>query len=229
MIRKFIGAVSLVVMTMPTLAKDLGVEGKVFENTDVDLRLIVMKEVSELNWDKMNENKEEDIKRQLQSMPYTVTYPPVEETEVSMVDMSIVLQQDINAPVRMPDGSFQWQTLGKAGDTLNPFEMVQPIEKFFFFDPASKVEMDFAVALKESGMVEDRYINLVAIGGDLMAANEKLGEVGYGYDYIVNGFRVTRSMSFVYLPTGSKLAKLVQLKENSTVDELNEILKDSKY
>jgi len=208
---------------------DLGVKGQVYERTEIDLRLIAMKEMAETDWDKVNAAKEDDIKAQLENMAYTVHLPPVEELVIRDVDMSIVLQQDMTAPIKMPDGSFQWKTLGRAGDKINPFEMVQPIEKFFFFDPDSIEQLKFAESLLKSGMVEDRYINLVATGGDILAANEKLGAVGYAYPYIVEGFRVSRNMSFVYLPTGSKLAKVVELSEKTKITELNEIINDARY
>lgn len=222
---KFLIFLSLTLLSFAVTAKDLGIQGKIFEITDVDIRLIVMKQLSGIDWDKKGDEYRDSVVDQLEGMPYTVKLPPVEEINVKPIDMRTMITKDITAPIQNADGSVEQVVLAKAGDVVDPFQYVAPITKYLFFDPTDKAQMGLAVQLKESGMAEKYTLEFAVTGGDVLGTADQLRGVFYAYDYIVKKFKLERNLSLVFFHPGTKTAYVAELTRSTTIGEIDELLK----
>lgn len=225
--KEILNIIFSVLICMPyfSYGQDLGVQGKIWDIKDIDLRLIVMKQLSEINWKDNSKKYEKSIRDQLSNMEYTVTNPPVDNINIKQIDMSTVITKDITAPVRNADGSIRTVVLAKAGQVVDPFKYVQPVTKYLFFDPADDAQKKFASLVRDSDLVEQYDIQFVITGGDILGTAKDFHGVFYAYPYISKKFKLEHNLSFVFYSPVVGGAVVAELPRTSEVKDLEKILK----
>jgi len=178
------------------LAKDFGVQGQVWPIIERDMRELLVASAARVDWAKTQEQAKENAKKYLDRLPKRAM-PTVAQYEFRWFDPSIVLLQDIQAPVRQADGSLRWQTLAARGSRVSPLQHVQPTTALFFYDGGNAEQMRLAVNLARRSA--DYFMFIEAGRGSLRQASEAIGRpVYHANDALLARFEVRALPSLVF-------------------------------
>lgn len=153
-------------------AKDLGVEGSTWAISEPDIRLAVVSQLSEVDW----EAKRDKLREQAEDYTEDLAgwkVPTADETTTHRVDPSITAEEDIEGMVRQPDGSFEYEVVVEAGTRFNPLEKSPPHTWLFFFDGTDPQQTALARDLVERHPL---FIRPVMTNGDPGEAAEDWSE-----------------------------------------------------
>ncbi|CAB5514430.1 hypothetical protein LMG26857_03489 [Achromobacter anxifer] len=156
-------------MHLSAQAKDLGIEGAIYEPIEEDFRVMLMRLLARQDWTQHAEALEESARDYTKNLPsYFVVR--ADKTQTIWKDVGIVTTEDITLPwVDGQTGSVfePEQVLAvKAGTYLNPISEMPAaaIERLFVFDATDPEQMALARAL----MVENiPQLSFMIVAGDL--------------------------------------------------------------
>jgi conjugal transfer pilus assembly protein TraW len=129
-------------------AVDLGVQGSTWAISEPDIRLAVVSQLSEVDW----EAKREKLREQAEDYTEDLAgweVPTADETDTRQVDPSIVVEEDIEGMMRQPDGSYEYEVVVEAGTRHNPLKHNPPQTWLFFFDGTDPQQTALARKLVE--------------------------------------------------------------------------------
>lgn len=183
-------------------AHDLGVQGKVWEITEIDVRQLVMASAAEADFNKVNKDREYSAKTFMDNLPKR-TMGVTETTETRWIDPSVELASDIMAAgENSVTKNLEWSPLAKKGVRVNPLTVYHPVTAMLFFDGTSESQVEF---VKEV-LREDRYgrVTLVeASGANLTKLTKSIGRpVFYANEQMIQRFSITIAPSLLYAGSG---------------------------
>lgn len=195
-------AALLATMCQVAPSKDLGVQGNVWPIIEVDIRQLMLEDAAKANWSKVQEEVQDKAKSYLDRLPKR-HLPNVDVTKTEWFDPSIELQSDIQAPVRLQDGSFAWQVLARKGTRVNPLHKIRPTQALFFYDGGSDEQLKLVkkLAVKEP----ERLMFIEAGTGSVKDVSESLNlPIYHANDAMLQRFQVVYLPSMVYPGAGEK-------------------------
>lgn len=161
---------------LPSLAVDLGIEGKIYEPIEEDLRIMIMRLMARTDWEPHQQELETSAKDYTKNLtPYYL--PRAEKTVTRWQDVGIVTANDINLPVFDFDkGSVFEPEIKKAiseGTYLNPIEHLPSagIDRLYLFDATDPEQLEQAKALM---VLKIPLMNFMTIAGDLGPIAEEM-------------------------------------------------------
>ena len=158
-----------VAMAGPAQAKDLGVEGQVFEPIEEDMRIMLMRLLARQDWAESQEQMQDSAKNYTKNLP-AYFLPRADKTETVWKDVGVVVTEDIYLPwVDWETGSVfepQQKLAVEKGTYLNPIAKLPAaaIERLFIFDATDPDQLSFA---KELMKLDIPQLNFMLVAGDL--------------------------------------------------------------
>lgn len=153
----------------PASAKDLGIEGTIYEPIEEDFRIMLMRLIARQDWTQHSRALEQSARDYTANLPnYFVVR--ADKTQTIWKDVGIVTTEDITMPwVDHEKGSvFEPERVlaVQAGTYLNPIaEMpAAAIERLFVFDATDPEQMALARALMVQNIPQ---LNFMIVAGDL--------------------------------------------------------------
>lgn len=183
-------------------AHDLGVQGKVWEITEIDIRQLVMESAMRANFSQYNQQRKDSAKNYLDNLPKR-TMGRVDKTETRWIDPSIELASDIQGAGENPiTKSLEWSTMVKKGTRVNPLSVYRPVKAMLFFDGTSESQLEFVTNI----LKEDRHgrVTLVeSAGANVGKLSKKFGRpVFYASEQMIQRFSINVAPSLLYAGTG---------------------------
>lgn len=129
-----------------SLARDLGVQGRVWQIIEIDIRDLMIQSASKADPDKLRDELKQSAERYLENLPKR-TLQSASRTATRWIDPSFTLNSDIQAPIQDANGEWQWSILHKKGTRFNPLTLQKPRNAMFYFSATSAEEAAFALAL----------------------------------------------------------------------------------
>ena len=173
-----------------TNAHDLGTQGQVFRIQEIDIRMIMAKEFSQLNVLKLQDVISKSVHNytsHLSQAPLTT----VSKTFTYYVDPSIALKRKI---------AWQGHTIYHKGTWVNPLRVVRPHTNMLFFDARNPEQSTFALKLLKQHPYD---LLLVATGGDPAVIAKKINRpVYYAFKPIVDRFDIRHVPSMLGVGQG---------------------------
>lgn len=167
-----LAAVSFSLLTAisgPGHAKDLGIEGQIFQPIEEDMRVMLMRLLARQNWDESRAQLEDSARSYTKNLP-AYLLPRAETTETIWKDVGIVVTEDIFLPsVDWDTGSVFEPTQKLAvekGSYFNPIAKLPAaaIERLFIFDALDPEQLSFAKELMKLNIPQ---LNFMLVAGDL--------------------------------------------------------------
>lgn len=188
----------------PALAHDLGVQGKVWEITEIDIRQLLMESLARANFDELRKEREDSAKNFLDNLPKR-QMGIVEKTVTQWIDPSIEIVNDIQTIGEDPEtNELAWQSLHKKGTRVNPLLVQRPLTALLFFDGKSKEQLEFVdKVLREDE--HGRVVLLESTGVNVGDLTKMFGRpVFYANDQVVERFNITVAPSLLYAGDGER-------------------------
>ena len=157
-----------VALVAPAQAKDLGVEGQIFEPIEEDMRIMLMRLLARQDWSESAKEMEESARSYTKNLP-AYLLPRADKTETVWKDVGIVVTEDIYLPwVDWETGSVFEPTPKLAvqkGTYLNPIAKLPAaaIERLFIFDATDPEQLAFAKDLMRQDIPQ---LNFMLVAGD---------------------------------------------------------------
>jgi hypothetical protein len=165
-----------VALAGPAQAKDLGVEGQIFEPIEEDMRVMLMRLIARVDWSESAEALKDSAQNYTKNLP-AYFLPRADKTATVWKDVGIVVSQDIYLPwVDWKTGSVfepQQKLAVEKGTYLNPIAKLPAgaIERLFLFDATDPEQMSFALELMKANIPQ---LNFMAVAGDVGAMAKEL-------------------------------------------------------
>lgn len=180
----------------PSYAKDLGVQGTLWPIVEEDIRELMVKSASKVDWDAHTASMQSEARQYADRLPKRAL-PSVSNTETVWVDPSIELSSDIQAPVEGADGILRWQVLARKGTRVNPLSHTRPVTAFLMFNGNDPAQVDLVAAVLEKEPL--RFVPVEAGQGSVPANVERLKRpVFHAPDAMLTRFQVTNLPALVY-------------------------------
>jgi len=183
-------------------AHDLGVQGKVWEITEIDIRQLMMESAIRANFSQYDNQRKESAKQFLSNLPKR-TMGVVERTETRWIDPSIEIASDVQgAGENEVTKELQWSTMVRKGTRVNPLHVYRPVTAMLFFDGHSEEQ----VAFVEKVLREDqhgRVLLVEAAGADIGKLTKSFGRpVFYANEQMVQRFSINIAPALLYAGSG---------------------------
>lgn len=165
-----------VLFAAPVQARDLGIEGQIFEPIEEDFRLILMRLIARTDWTESTQELEESAKSYTKNLP-AYMLPRAETTQTRWKDVGIVVTEDIYMPwVDSKTGSVfePEQVLAvQAGTYMNPIAKLPSagIERLFIFDATDPDQLTLARKLMAENIPQ---MSFMLIAGDPGPLSEEM-------------------------------------------------------
>lgn len=183
-------------------AKDYGVQGTVWEITEVDVRQLLMTEVANADWEGPRKEMEASAHSYLDNLPKRQMPEPSTNT-IAWVDPSFTLEEDIKVPYKGLDGKYAWRILHKAGTKVNPLDRIQPATAMLFFD--GSVPEQVKLVKQALALEPNRVVPVEAGAGNLKDVNEELGRGAFhADDALLKRFEIRYLPTLMYPGSGAK-------------------------
>lgn len=183
-------------------AKDFGVQGTAWPILEQDMREYVLEAASKTDWDAANDRLKESAKNYPETLAKRL-WPAVTVTSTAWMDPSIELTDDIQAPVKGPDGKLQWQVMVPRGTRVNPLSQVRPSTGLLFFDGSDPTQL----ALVEQALkhAPGKLLPIEAGRGSVLESNKALKvPVFHASDEAVQRFQLRAMPTLVYPGSGMR-------------------------
>lgn len=201
--RLALGALSLglaAAVCAPVQAKDLGVEGQIFEPIEEDMRVMLMRLIARQDWSESAKELEDSARSYTKNLPAYFMLR-AEKTETVWKDVGIVVTEDIFLPwVDWENGSVFEPTQKLAvqkGTYLNPIAKLPAaaIERLFIFDATDPEQLSFA---KELMKLDIPQLNFMLVAGDLGELSKEMNRpVYHPTPTMLEKFHVTKVPSLI--------------------------------
>lgn len=179
-------------------AHDLGVQGKVWEITEIDIRQLIMESASRADFSAYNQQREDSAKNFLRNLPQRVM-GRTDKTETRWIDPSMEIASDIQGAGEDPSTKqLAWNTMFKKGTRVNPLLVHRPLTAMLFFDGKSKEQLEFVTnILKEDE--HGRVLLVEATGANVGELTKKFGRpVFYANEQMVQRFSINIAPALLY-------------------------------
>lgn len=182
--RLLLGALSFglaVAFCAPAQAKDLGVEGQIFEPIEEDMRVMMMRLIARQDWSQSAKDLEDSARSYTKNLP-AYFLQRADTTATVWKDVGIVVTEDIFLPwVDWENGSVFEPTQRLAvqkGTYLNPIAKLPAaaIERLFIFDATDPEQLSFA---KELMKLDIPQLNFMLVAGDLGELSKEMNRPVY--------------------------------------------------
>lgn len=186
-------------------AHDLGIQGRVWDIGETDMRQLVVQDLAKVDQGKIQKELMDSAEN------YTANLDPQRlplalATRTRYVDPSSVLSQDIYAPIEQPDGRYEWRVLYPKGTRVNPLESVRPNKNMLFFDARDPDQREFALELLKQ---EPHRLMLVLTAGDPgKLSNQIRVPVYYANDSLIQRFQIQAVPSLLGVGEGTHYYEL---------------------
>jgi hypothetical protein len=163
-----IGLAMAAAVGLPAQAKDLGVEGQLFEPIEEDMRVMLMRLMARQDWTESRDELEQSAQNYTKNLP-PYLLPRADKTATVWKDVGIVVTEDIYLP------SIDWETgsvfepsqqLAVAkGTYMNPVAKLPAaaIERLFIFDATDPDQLAYAKELMNLNIPQ---LNFMLVAGD---------------------------------------------------------------
>lgn len=183
-------------------AKDLGVQGKIWDITEIDMRILVMQSAMRADFNSINNQRKDAAATYMDRLPKRAMALP-ERTETRWIDPSIEVENDLQSvDTDATTKDYKWVTLFKKGTRVNPLKVIKPVKALFFFDGTSEEQVEFAKQI----LREDQYGRVVLIeatGNNIKELTKAMGRpVFYLTDAMVRRFNINQAPSLLYAASG---------------------------
>jgi conjugal transfer pilus assembly protein TraW len=177
-------------------AKDLGVQGKVWPITEIDMRELLVRNAADKDARILEDEMRAAVDRHLNGLPKR-EMSKVTQTQTTWFDPSFVLDQDIKAPMKNAQGEWEWAVLHAKGTKFNPLSVQRPATGLFFFDATSEEEVAFAAAMDKEFPGKLRIIEASGANPERLAL--QIGSPVFVLtDAIVARFKISATPSLLY-------------------------------
>jgi len=185
---------SLFIFSSVSVAKDLGVFGRLYEIKEIDMRILIAKQLEEGAVKKV----QDEVVKSTEDFYENLTDYGLRQSSITTtkwVDLTIEVNRDIQAPQKLANGSWQNKLLVAKGTRVNPLDHVRPAQNMLFFSGDSKLQVDFAIdALKK----KPYNLILVMTAGNPSKFSERIkAHVYYANDALLKKFHVKYVPSLV--------------------------------
>jgi len=189
-----------VALVAPVQAKDLGVEGQIFEPIEEDMRIMLMRLLARQDWSESAKDLEDSARSYTKNLP-AYLLPRADKTETVWKDVGIVVTEDIYLPwVDWETGSVFEPTPKLAvqkGTYLNPIAKLPAaaIERLFIFDATDPEQLAFAKDLMRQDIPQ---LNFMLVAGDPGELSQEMNRPVYHPPAtMLDKFHVTKVPSLV--------------------------------
>lgn len=183
-------------------SKDFGVQGEAYTIVEKDIRATMMEQALDADWSAANSELNESAKSYSKRLPKR--YLPISNKElVEWIDPSIELTSDIQAPIKQPDGTYEWGMLYEKGTKVNPLDTYSPVTTYLFFDGAEETQLKLVKELLKQEPL--KFVPVEAGAGDLSEDFKALDRpVYYGNEVIISKFEIKYLPALVFAGGGSR-------------------------
>lgn len=199
-------AALLLTASTSSLARDLGVVGKVWPISEIDIRELLIASASRADLGQLQEELRESAQEYLNSLPKR----PMDQastTRTRWIDPSFVLSDDIAAPVQNARGEWQWRILYKKGTRFNPLTVQRPHNAMLFFNGTASEEVAFVRAVYERYPAKVMLIEATGTNPEKLA--KELGiPVFSATETMLGRFRIATTPSLLYAGEGPHALEL---------------------
>lgn len=175
------GLVGWLSLPSPATARDLGIEGQVFEPIEEDMRIMMMRLIARQDWSERTAELEESARSYTKNLP-AYLLPRADKTETTWKDVGIVVTEDIYFPwVDWERGSVmepQRKLAVEKGTYLNPIAKLPSagIERLFVFDATDPEQLAVAKSLMGQNIPQ---LSFMLIAGDLGELSQEMNRPIY--------------------------------------------------
>lgn len=168
-------------MAAPVYAKDLGIEGQVFEPIEEDMRIMLMRLLARHDWSESLDELKDSAANYTKNLP-AYFLSRAEKTATVWKDVGIVVTEDIYLPwVEWETGSVFEPTQKLAvekGSYLNPIAKLPSggIERLFIFDATDPEQLSFAKSLMVKNIPQ---LSFMLVAGDLGELSKEMNRPIY--------------------------------------------------
>lgn len=186
----------LFVLPQFIFAHNLGVHGKIYPIQEADLKEVIVKQASQVNWNKVgHELKTKTVNFTKDLSPANL--PIATKNKTDYVDPSVALDRDIWVGNKL---------LYKKGTWVNPLRFMRPHTDMLFFNANDEAQRQLALKLIEKHPYK---IMLVVTQGDLGKLSKLLKmPVYYAYPRIIKRFHITQVPTLMGTGTGGHYLEL---------------------
>lgn len=200
--KKTLLTAGLLLLCTSTTAHDLGVQSRVWEILEPDLRQMLVESAARANWDALKDQLTVSAKSYMDRLPKRILSVPT-QTHTLWFDPSITLNEDIKAPLPDDAGNYQWGVLFKKGTTVNPLSTARPVTALLAFNGADKEQVEFVKAVLQDHPLD--VVPVEATGQNPTELTKALGRSVFIADNaMIARFRVTESPSLIAPGSGDK-------------------------
>lgn len=181
-------------------ARDLGIEGQIYEPIEEDMRIMLMRLLARQDWDESRQQIEDSARSYTKNLP-AYLLPRADSTETVWKDVGIVVTEDIYLPwVDWEQGSVFAPTQKLAvekGSYFNPIAKLPAaaIERLFIFDALDPEQLAYA---KELMRLNIPQLNFMLVAGDLGELSTEMNRpIYHPPPTMLEKFHVTKVPSLV--------------------------------
>ena len=183
-------------------AHDLGVQGKMWDITEIDMRILVLQSVLRANFNEVTNDLKSSASKYLDQLPKR-QMGVASKTETRWIDPSIETTGDLQTVTEdSTSKDYRWVTMFRKGTRVNPLMAFRPVTALLFFNGESDEEVAFVKKL----LAEDEYgrvVLLEATGNNIAKLSKSTGRpVFYANDIQVRRFNITQTPALLYPASG---------------------------
>ena len=190
MLRKCI-SVFFILYSIGLQAHDLGVWGRAYPISEVDIKKAIAKEANHTNWQKAGDELKASTKKYFNNLP-NLGLTTVNQNSTYYVDPSVAFNRDFRAP----NGQYFYHK----GTYINPLTRVRPVTNMLFFDGTDPEQVKFVLgAIKRDPL----KIMPVMTNGKPLELAKKIGRpVYYANKRMIARFHITHIPSLMGVGLG---------------------------
>lgn len=180
-------------------SKDLGVQGKVWLIEERDIRERMVEGAARLDEENIKDEFRTSVDRFFNDMPRR-ELPTIDKGQTKFVDLSIVVKEDITAPIK-ENGAWTWKTIVAKGTRINPLDKVPMSGAMFFFDGGDIDQVELLNAL----LAKHPYTVIPIESGGRNLQNlikQHNRQIFYASDAFIKRFQITNLPSLAYQGQG---------------------------
>lgn len=165
---KHIITVVLASVCVTANAKDLGNWGNTWPITEKDIRMVIMENIADVNWEPVNAQLKSSAENFIKNLPKR-ELGTVDKTITKTLDLTVALPQDFVIPVLNENtDEYEYKVLYPKGTKINPIKYVDMTQNIVWFNAQDKEEAEFVKALARKYGGQLIFINVSGSMEDMM-------------------------------------------------------------
>ncbi|MDI3258440.1 MAG: hypothetical protein QJR02_01955 [Sinobacteraceae bacterium] len=199
--RAIVCAAILASAAVPGFAMDLGTQGAVWPIREVNPLIEMLSRMADIDWQAKNRAIVREQEERLDNLP-DAGLSAAPKTKTLFYDITLTLQDALQAPVKQDDGSIRWQVVYPAGTKVNPLEKITPPTRLLVFNARDAKQLAFA--RKVLAAWPDLVEPMLTGGGLRKLAKELDRPVYYATPPLVRSFRLRAVPALIGVGAGTK-------------------------